>query len=186
MLRRMPVTLEPPPIPRPRALPPIRRPLRRWRLRPSRRRRWRGPGSSSWCWISGPVRSASNSATPIIWRCRSRLVVAFAAARGAPRQVRAGRVCGASARSARQCLARRLSRRRRMEVLAGPDRLLRPGRRSRQRRHAAAAARHRKSDPLRRGAVALPRPLARRLQRADLAADGGDGRVGHRVGEAGA
>ena len=36
----------------------------------------------------------------------------------------------------------------------------------------------RQSDPLRRGAVALPRPLARRLQRADLAADGGDGRCG--------
>ena len=72
-----------------------------------------------------------------------------------------------------------------MEILAGPDRLLRAGGRSRQRRHAAAAARHRKSDPLRRGAVALPRPLARRLQRADLAGDGGDGRVGHRVGEAG-
>ena len=32
------------------------------------------------------------------------------------------------------------------------------------------AARHGESDPLRRGAVALPRPLARRLQCADLAA----------------
>ena len=34
-----------------------------------------------------PVRSASSSATPIIWRCRSALLVAFAAARGAPRGV---------------------------------------------------------------------------------------------------
>ena len=34
-------------------------------------RRWRAPGSSSSCWISAPVRSASNSAMPIIWRSRS-------------------------------------------------------------------------------------------------------------------
>jgi len=35
-------------------------------------------------------------------------------------------------------------------------------------------------DPLRRSAVALSRPVAGRLQRADLAADGRDRRVGHR------
>ena len=48
----------------------------------------------------------------------------------------------------------------------------------------AAAARQRQSDPLRRGAVALPRPLARRLQCADLAGDGRDRGVGHGFGQA--
>ncbi len=39
-------------------------------------------------------------------------------------------------------------------------------------------ARYRQGGALRRGAVAFPRPLARRLQRADLAADGRDRGVG--------
>jgi hypothetical protein len=46
------------------------------------------------------------------------------------------------------------------------------------------SARHRKSGSLRRGAVAFSRPLARRLQRADLVLDGRDRGVGPGFGEA--
>ena len=86
--------------------------------------------------------------------------------------------CDPRAGGARQCRARHLSLRRRMGLLEGTDRLLRSRRQSRQRRRPAVAARHREGGALRRGAVALPRPLARRLQRADLAVDGRDRRVG--------
>ncbi len=44
-----------------------------------------GRGSFSWCWISGPVRSASSSATPIIWSIPLAALIALAAARDAPR-----------------------------------------------------------------------------------------------------
>ena len=47
-----------------------------------------------------------------------------------------------------------------------------------KRRQSAGAARQGEGGPLRRGAVAFPRPLARRLQRADLARDGRDRAVG--------
>src|SRR6202022_1525592 len=91
-----------------------------------------------------------------------------------------GRACHPLARRTRQCLARRLSRRRRMAFLAGADRMHRAGRKSRQRRKPAGAPRHGKSDPLRRSAVALSRPVAGRLQCADLAVDGRDRGVGNR------
>ena len=68
---------------------------------------------------------------------------------------------------------------RRMGVLAGTDRMHRPGRQSRQRRQSAGASGDRKGDPLRRSAVAVSRPVAGRLQRADLAADGRDRGLGH-------
>ncbi len=101
-------------------------------------------------------------------------LIALAAAQGCAAR-RAG--CGprhSRARDARQCRARHLSLRRRMGFLAGADRMHRPGRKSRQRRQPAGASRHRQGGALRRGAVAFSRPVAGRLQRADLARDGRD------------
>ncbi len=68
-----------------------------------------------------------------------------------------------------------------LAILAAANRLHRPGRKSRQRRQFAGASRQCEGDPLRRGAVALPRPVARRLQFPDLAIDGRDRGVGHRA-----
>ena len=59
-------------------------------------------------------------------------LVAFAASRGAPRPLLLAWALPSSSWPRWQCLARRLSRRRRMGVLAGADRLHRAGRRSRQ------------------------------------------------------
>ena len=170
MLRRTTVTLEPPPIRRLPALSPIRGVL------PALAIAFIAAATLAGAWFFQLVLDIRPCPLCLEQRYAYYLAVPLGLGGRVRRRPRgaaagaAGRVCGASARRARQCLARRLSRRRRMAILAGPDRLLRSGRRSRQRRHAAGAARHRKGDPLRRGAVALPRPLARRLQRADLAA----------------
>ena len=107
-------------------------------------------------------------------------LTALAAAQGCAARRAACRSRHSRARGARQCRARHLSRRRRMGFLEGADRLHRPDRKSRQRRQPAGAARHRQGGPLRRSAVALSRPVAGRLQRADLAADGRDRGMGHR------
>ena len=147
------------------------------------RRRWRGPGSSSWCWISGPVRSASNSAMPIIWRSRSASLVAFAAARGAPRPVLlAGFAVLLLAALANAWLGAYHAGVE-WQFWQGPTDCSGPVVNLGSAGNAAGAPRHRKGGPLRRGAVALPRPLARRLQRADLALDGADRAVGYRVDE---
>ena len=73
-----------------------------------------------------------------------------------------------------QCRARRLSRRRRMALVGGPDRLHRAADRSARRRLAAQPATIDPCRALRRGGVALSRHFARRLQRLDLASAGGD------------
>ena len=97
------------------------------------------------------------------------LLVAFAAARGAPRGVLlAGFAVLLLAALANAWLGGYHAGVE-WKFWPGPTDCSGAGRRSRQRRQPAAAARHREGDPLRRSAVALPRPLARRLQRADLA-----------------
>ena len=73
-------------------------------------------------------------------------LVAFAASRGAPRPLLL-RALPSSSSPRWRMPGWRLSRRRRMGVVAGADRLLRAGRQSRQRRHAAGTARQRESDP---------------------------------------
>ena len=125
-----------------------------------------------------PVRSASSSATPIIWRSRSACW-----SRSRPRAARRGRCCwpalpcSCSPRSANAWLGGYHAGVE-WKFWQGPTDCTGPVGNLGSAGTLAAAARHRESDPLRRGAVALPRPLARRLQRADLAVDGSDGACG--------
>ena len=62
--------------------------------------------------------------------------------------------------------AGRVPRRRRMEVLAGTDRLLRADREVRRRSRSLQANSKHQPSAMRPGILALPRPLARRLERA--------------------
>ena len=84
-----------------------------------RRRARRSParGSSSSCSASSHARSASSSAMPITSRFRSRCAVAFPARRGAPRKVLVAGLAGDRGLHALECRARRLSCRRRMEMV---------------------------------------------------------------------
>ena len=115
------------------------------------------------------VPALPRAALCLLSRAPARRARAFAGHARAPRQLLMAALRHPAAGGARQRLARRLSRRRRMEVLAGPDRLQRAAGRFRQGRQSVGAARQGEGDPLRRGAVAFPWPFARRLQCADLA-----------------
>ena len=143
-----------------------------------RRRRWRGRGSFNWCWISSPVRSASSSAMPIIWRVPLGALIALAAGKGAPRTVlMLGIVVLAVAALANAGLGAYHAG---VEwgFWKGPTECTGPDDQFRQRRQPAGPSRQGESGALRRSAMALPRDFAGRLQRADLAADGGDRGVG--------